>query len=260
MRGTARSGATGRLLRIAVLLTCATVLSGAGWSTASTIPLGSGTWSAPGGVSAGLQLWLDAGEPLTLHPATQGRIWFDKSLLERDGRPVSSAVAPSMGASGGFAEVAFSNSALSLPSSIAFEPMTLAIVMRIDSSSGTYPILGSRTRGTGIAVGYSKVRAYVNDVLAATPLFTPSSGRILVLFRAAAGGSDYANINGGSDLAMSFTSTEPLNQVGGIYLGGAPRYLSAGISELAVWNRVLSSAERAAVTRALGAKWGISVP
>jgi hypothetical protein len=56
------------------------------------------------------------------------------------------------------------------------------------------------------------------------------------------------------------TSSDLLDTIGGVLLAGTLRTFTGGISELAVWNRTLSATERTAVTRALGAKWGITVP
>lgn len=248
------------LLRAVALLLAATVIAGAGWSSVASIPLGSGVWSGLGGVTTGLQLWLDAGESTTLLTASQVRIWFDKSLAERDARPSDLNSAPTFGSSGGYAEAVFTGTALSIPTPISFEPLTLAIVLRIGVTTGLYPVIGNHARGTGITISYSKVRLYVNDFLAASATISPATGRIILVVRMTAGSSDYASVNGGSELAVNLTSTEPLDLIGGIYLSGALRTLTGGISEVAVWNRALSSAERTTVTRALGAKWGISVP
>lgn len=249
-----------RLSRATALLAVAAITVGAAWSNSSAIPLASGAWSAPGGVSSGLQLWLDASEPSSLFPATQSRLWIDKSGSERDARTTEGSGTLSIGSSGGYAEALFATSTLSLPVAMLPEPMTLAIVVRIPTSSSAYPLIGSRTRGTGIVMNTGKVRFYVNDVYSATGLISPSSGRMILLIRTTSGGADYVNVNGGSDLSASFTSSEPLDLIGGIYLTTSLRTLSAGVSEVAVWSRVLSSAERLAVTRALGSKWGISVP
>jgi hypothetical protein len=83
---------------------------------------------------------------------------------------------------------------------------------------------------------------------------------LIVLVRTTAGGTDYASINGGTDLSVSVTSSDLLDTIGGVLLAGTLRTFTGGISELAVWNRTLSATERTAVTRALGTKWGITVP
>ena len=138
--------------------------------------------------------------------------------------------------------------------------MLFRFVFRVTSSLGTYPILGIRSRGTGIVLSVSKVRFYVNDSYTATATVTPATGRLIVLVRTTTGGTDYASINGGTELSVSVTSSDLLDTVGGVLLSGTLRTFSGGISELAVWNRTLSATERTAVTRALGAKWGITVP
>ena len=84
--------------------------------------------------------------------------------------------------------------------------------------------------------------------------------RSIVLVRTTAGGTDYASINGGPDLNLSVTSSDLLDTIGGVLIGETLRTLTGGISELAVWTRTLSAVERTAVVRALGAKWGITVP
>ena len=40
----------------------------------------------------------------------------------------------------------------------------------------------------------------------------------------------------------------------------AMRYLRASLSEVAIWDRALTATERTSVIRALGTKWGITVP
>lgn len=249
-----------RLLRGIALMLAATVIAGAGWSSVASIAVGSGSWSGLGGVTSGLQLWLDAGESATLLTTSRVRMWFDKSLAERDARPIDLNNAPIFGSNGGYAEAVFTGTALSAAAPLSFEPLTFAIVLRIGVTTGLYPIVGNHARGTGIIISFSKVRLYVNDVLAASATISPATGRIILFVRMVAGGSDYASVNGGSELAVNLTSTEPLDLIGGIYLSGVLRTLTGGISEIAVWNRALSSAERTTVTRALGAKWGISVP
>ena len=243
-----------------LLLCAAPIISGAGWSSGASIAVNAGSWQAPGGVASGLQLWLDASESATLYTAARTRWWFDKSSSGRDGREEVGLNVPLLGSSAGYAEATFSAGGLGIAPGIPFEPMTLAIVFRVTSSLGTYPILGIRSRGTGIVLSVSKVRFYVNDSYTATATVTPATGRLIVLMRTTTGGTDYASINGGTELSVSVTSSDLLDTVGGVLLSGTLRTFSGGISELAVWNRTLSATERTAVTRALGAKWGITVP
>ena len=243
-----------------LLLLTLPIISGAGWSSSASVAVSAGSWQAPGGVASGLQLWIDASESSTLYTAARTRWWFDKSPVGRDGREEAVFNAPLLGSSAGFAEATFSAGGLSISPGIPFEPLTLAIVFRVSSSLGTYPILGMRSRGTGILLSTSKVRFYVNDAYTATATVTPATGRLIVLVRTTAGGTDYASINGGTDLSVSVTSSDLLDTIGGVLLAGTLRTFTGGISELAVWNRTLSATERTAVTRALGAKWGITVP
>ena len=195
-----------------------------------------------------------------MYTATRMRWWIDKSPIGRDGHEATGLNAPASGMSAGYAEATFSGGGLSISPGIPFEPLTLAIVMRVGSSLGTYPILGMRSRGTGMLIGTSKVRFYLNDGYTATAMITPATGRLIVLVRTTAGGTDYASINGGPDLNLSVTSSDLLDTIGGVLIGETLRTLTGGISELAVWNRTLSAVERTAVVRALGAKWGITVP
>jgi hypothetical protein len=244
-----------------VLVLCVVpIIGGAGWGSGASVPVSAGSWQAPGGVASGLQLWLDGSEAATLYTATRTRWWVDKSPIGRDGREEVGLNVPLLGSSAGYAEATFSAGVLGIAPGIPFEPLTLAIVMRVSSSLGTYPILGMRTRGTGMILSASKVRFYVNDAYTATATVTPATGRLIVLVRTTVGGTDYVSINGGTDLSVNVTSSESLDTVGGVLLSGTLRTFSGGISELAVWNRTLSATERTAVTRALGAKWGITVP
>jgi hypothetical protein len=51
-----------------------------------------------------------------------------------------------------------------------------------------------------------------------------------------------------------------MNWIGGMVVAGVPKYFVGTIMEVLIWGRSLSSSELQAAHRALGAKWGISVP
>jgi hypothetical protein len=73
-------------------------------------------------------------------------------------------------------------------------------------------------------------------------------------------GTDFASINGGTEFSFSYSSSDSATHVGMIYSSTGLRYLRASLSEVAIWDRALTASERTSVIRALGTKWGITVP
>jgi hypothetical protein len=51
-----------------------------------------------------------------------------------------------------------------------------------------------------------------------------------------------------------------MNWIGGMFVAGTAKYFVGTIMEVVIWGRSLSPSELQAAHRALGAKWGISVP
>jgi hypothetical protein len=82
----------------------------------------------------------------------------------------------------------------------------------------------------------------------------------ILMVRMNSTGTDSASINGGTEYSFSYSSSDSTTHVGVIYSSTGLRYLRASLSEVAIWDRALTTAERTSVIRALGTKWGITVP
>ena len=76
----------------------------------------------------------------------------------------------------------------------------------------------------------------------------------------AAGAADGFQYNGGAETSFNITTTESMNWIGGMFVAGTAKYFVGTIMEVVIWGRSLSPSELQAAHRALGAKWGISVP
>jgi hypothetical protein len=85
-----------------------------------------------------------------------------------------------------------------------------------------------------------------------------SSGILMIRMNVAA--TDYVSLNGGTEYSFSYSSSESATHVGAVYSSTGTRLLRASISEVLIWDRALSATERTSVLRALGAKWGVTVP
>jgi len=245
---------------LVLILIIAVVTAGASWSTGLNLAIQSGSWSGPGGVSSNLLLWYDANEPATLSLVPHLRYWFDKSGTERDARasgPFPSAYATLVSAK---PQVYFPNTPLHIPSPINYAPLTIIAVLRSPSASATLPLIGSSSSTNGIMIDASRVRIYGNNSSLLSTTFGSVVGDCLVTVRMATSGSNYVSLNGGTELAFTGLPTGTADLVGGILAFGVMRAMSGGILEFVVWGRALTTTERQAAQRALGTKWGISVP
>ena len=248
-------------LRItAPLVLIALATSGAAWSPRLDLPLTSGAWGAPGGVNSGLLLWFDTAEVGTMGLAPRLRYWFDKS-----GRAQHVAVSqgpnqPYPTVAAGVAGLQFSGAAVQVPTNIPLEPMTTMIVFRQNSESLSHPLMGSRTRFSGITMEFGQLRFYSNGQSTGASTARTTTGLTITTVRTATGASDGIQYNGGTETSFNTTTTESMNLIGGMFMSGTTRYFSGTIMEVLIWGRSLSPSELQAAHRALGTKWGISVP
>lgn len=240
------------------LIACAT--AGAAWSPRLELPLASGAWSAPGGVNGGLLLWFDTAETGTMELTPRLRYWVDKS-----GRGQHVAVSPGVyqpypTTVAGVAGLQFSGAAIQLPVSIPLEPMTVMLVFRHSSEGLSHPLMGSRTRFSGITMEFGRLRLYSNGQSVGASTARTTTGLTITTVRTAAGAADGFQYNGGAETPFSITTSESINWIGGMFVAGTPKYFVGTIMEVVIWGRSLSVSELQAAHRALGAKWGISVP
>jgi len=243
-------------LVVAILVTSVA----AQWSAALSLSLAAGSISAPGGVASGLKVWADSAEIATLGLAPRVRFWFDKS---GDGRHLSAlpvGTAPYATAVSLRQQIIFEDNALALGQPLALNSMTAFFVIRGGSDTGYHPLLGKLDRATGIIFDAKRVRASNGGGSVLSGIIGSINSNAILMIRMDSAGTDYASINGGTEYSFSFSSSESATHVGAIYSSTATRYLRASISEIAIWDRVLTAAERTSVSRALGTKWGITVP
>jgi hypothetical protein len=165
------------------------------------------------------------------------RYWFDKSGTSRHAALSVSAYQPYPTLASGVPALQFNGAAVHLPVSIPLEPATVMIVFRQASEALSHPLLGSSTRFSGISLELGKLRVYSNGSAAGATTARTTTGLTITTVRTAAGAADGIQYN-----------------------GGGPRYFVGAIMEVVIWGRSLSASERLAAHRALGAKWGISVP
>jgi hypothetical protein len=250
-----------RWLRVVVpLALIALATSGAAWSPRLDLPIATGAWGAPGGVNSGLLLWYDTAEAGTMSLAPRLRFWFDKSGQAQHAPVSAGPYQPYPTLASGVAGLQFSGAAVQLPTSIPLEPITVMLVFRQASESLSHPLLGSKTRFSGISMELGRLRLYSNGQVVGASTARTVTGLTITTVRTAAGGSDGVQYNGGAEIAFNVTSSESINWIGGMMVAGTPRYFVGTIMEVLIWGRSLSSSELQAAHRALGAKWGISVP
>jgi len=247
-----------RALLLAAVVALAT--AGARWTAPVELPIASGAWSAPGNVASGLLFWYDAAEPATMGLAPHLRFWFDKAVAGRGARPSAAGSPPYATALAGRAQVAMSDALLALPAPIRIEPLTFIAVLRFPAATGTYPLLGSSAAAEGFAVEEGRIRCWYSGTSAVSPLLGTLAGDRILTVRFYTTGYDSATLNSGFDALFTATPTSTVDLLGGIALAGGQRRFTGGIMEALAWNRILTATERQAATRALGAKWGISVP
>jgi len=250
-----------RWLRVvAPLALIALATSGAAWSPRLDLPLTTGAWGAPGGVNSGLLLWYDTAEAGTMLLAPRLRYWFDKSGQAQHAPVSAGPYQPYPTLASGVSGLQFSGAAVQLSTSIPLEPMTVMLVFRQANESLSHPLVGSRTRFSGISMELGRLRVYSNGQAVGASTARTLTGLTITTVRTAAGGTDGFQYNGGPETTFSLTSSESINWIGGMFVAGTPKYFVGTIMEVLIWGRSLSSIELQAAHRALGAKWGISVP
>jgi len=242
------------------LAVIALATAGAAWSPRLDLPLASGAWSAPGGVSSGLLLWYDTAETGTMLLAPKLRYWFDKSGQAQHAQVSVGQYQPYPTLASGVAGLQFTGAAVQLPMSIPLEPMTLMLVFRQANDGLNHPLVGSSSRFSGVALEVGRLRIYSNGQSAGASTARTSTGLTITTVRTAAGATDGFQYNGGPETSFSITTSESMNWIGGMFVAGTPRYFVGTIMEVLIWGRSLSPSELQAAHRALGAKWGISVP
>jgi len=247
-----------RALCLLLLIGFSTV--GAQWSSALALPLAAGAITAPGGVTSGLSLWIDASEPATLDGTPRIRFWVDKAGRGHSLSAVTPSSAPYATVVSAKSQAVFEDSVLALSSSIPLEPMTAFFVIRNGLDLGYLPLLGRIDRGSGFIIDARRARMMNNGASTLSGIFGSVLSSGIVLLRTNVGTSDAISLNGGTELTFSWSSTDAATHVGAVWSATATRYLRASLSEVAIWDRALTAAERTAVLRALGSKWGITVP
>jgi hypothetical protein len=243
---------------------CAVVLVttvAAQWSASLSLPISAASIALPGGASAsGLRLWVDSSEAATLGLDPRVRFWFDKS---GDGRHLTVSAgtrAPYATAISSRQQVIFDDGALALGQPITLSTITAFFVIRGGSDTGYHPLLGRSDHVTGFVIDARRLRALSNGTSVITGVFGSITGASIVTIRTNGAGTDYASVNGGTEYLFSFNTSESVDRVGAIHSAAGARLLQASISEIIIWNRAMNVTERTGVLRALGAKWGVTVP
>jgi hypothetical protein len=188
------------------------------------------------------------------------RYWFDKSGQAQHAQVSSGQFQPYSTLSSGVAGLQFSGAAVQLPTSIPLEPMTLMLVSRQVNDGLSHPLVGSSTRFSGISMEFGRLRVYSNGQSAGASTARTATGLTITTVRTATGATDGFQYNGGAETPFSITTTESMNWIGGMFVAGTPKYFVGTIMEVVIWGRSLSASELQVAHRALGAKWGISVP
>ena len=256
-----RVNAWRRRLRLALpLAVIALATSGAAWSPRLDLSLTSGAWSAPGGVSSGLLLWYDTTESGTMALTPRLRYWFDKSGQGEHGLVSGGANQPYPTLASGVAGLQFTGAAVQFPVNIPLEPMTMMLVFRQATDGLSHPLMGSSSRFSGIALEMGRLRIYSNGQSTGASTARTTTGLTITTVRTAAGAADGYQYNGGTETPFSITTSESMNWIGGMFVAGTAKYFVGTIMEVVIWGRSLSPSELQAAHRALGAKWGISVP
>jgi len=250
---------SGRHIALPLLILITSVA--AQWSAALSLSVSAGTIPTLGNVSSsGLRLWADSSETATLGLAPRVRFWFDKSGDARHLTALASGVAPYATAVSGRAQLIFEDNGLALAQPIALNTMTAFFVIRGASDTGYHPLLGKNDRATGLVFDAKRLRAVSNGGSALSGIIGSISSDTILMLRMNSGGADYASLNGGIEYSFNFSSSESATHIGVLYSSTAMRYLRASISEVVLWDRAMTVAERTSILRALGVKWGITVP
>ena len=245
------------LLAALILITT----TAAQWSAPLNLPISAGAITVPGAVSSsGLRLWVDSGETASLKLSPRVHFWFDKSGEARHLTSVPFGVVPYATAVSLRQQVVFEGGALAIGQPIALNSLTAFYVIRGGSDTGYHPLLGKLDRATGLVVDARRLRATNGGGSIISPIFGSINGSSILMIRTNSGGTDYVSVNGGTEYSFSYSSSESATHIGAIYSSTGTRLLRASISEVLVWDRALTTTERIGVLRALGAKWGITVP
>jgi len=231
------------------------------WSAALNLPLSAGAHTAPGGVSSnGLRFWVDSAETPALRQNPRVQFWFDKSGEARHLSSVGFGVVPYATAVSSRQQVVFEDGALALGRSIPLNGMTAFFVIRGGLDTGYHPLLGRIDRATGIIVDTKRLRSMNGGGSVLSGIFGSISSSGILMIRMNAASTDYVSLNGGAEYSFNYNSSESATHLGAIYSSTGTRLLRASISEVLIWDRALSVAERTSVLRALGVKWGVTVP
>ena len=250
---------TGRHIVLALLILMTNVA--AQWSAALSLSVSAGTAPTLGSVSSsGLRLWVDSSETATLSLTPRVRLWFDKSGEARHLMALASGVAPYATVVSGRAQLIFEDNGLALAQPIPLNSMTAFFVMRGGSDTGYHPLLGKTDRASGLVVDLKRLRAINGGVSVFTGIIGSINTNSILMIRMNSAGTDYVSINGGTEYSFSYSSSDSATHLGVIYSSTAMRYLRASLSEVAIWDRPLTTTERTSIIRALGTKWGITVP
>jgi len=178
-------------LRVAApLALIALATSGAAWSPRLDLPLTTGAWGAPGGVNSGLLLWYDTAEAGTMSLAPRLRYWFDKSGQAQHASVSAGPFQPYPTLASGVAGLQFSGAAVQLPTNIPLEPMTVMLVFRQSNDGLSHPLMGSRTRFSGIAMEFGRLRIYSNGQAVGASTARTVTGLTITTVRTAVGATD----------------------------------------------------------------------
>lgn len=250
---------SGRHVALSFLILISSVA--AQWSTALSLSVSGGSIPTLGNVSSsGLRLWIDSSEGATIGLSPRVRFWFDKSGEARHLTALASGVVPYATALSGRAQVVFEDNGLALAQPIALNSMTAFFVIRGASDTGYHPLLARIDRATGVILDSKRLRAMNGGGSVLSGVIGSINTNAILMLRMNGGGTDFASVNGGTELSFSFSSSESATHVGVLYSSTGMRYLRASLSEVAIWDRALSTSERANVLRSLSTKWGITVP
>jgi hypothetical protein len=231
------------------------------WSAALNLPISAGAYTAPGGVSSnGLRFWLDSAETAALRNNPRVQFWFDKSGEARHLSSVPFGVAPFATAVLSRQQVFFEDGAMAIGKSIPLNGITAFFVIRGGLDTGYHPLLGRIDRATGLIVDTKRLRSMSAGGSVLSGIFGSINSNGILMIRMNVGAADFVSINGGTEYSFNYNTTEGATHVGAIYSSSGTRLLRASISEVLIWDRALSAPERTSVLRALGTKWGVTVP
>ncbi|RLT26260.1 MAG: hypothetical protein DWI49_04315 [Chloroflexi bacterium] len=250
---------SGRHIALSLLILITSVA--AQWSTTMSLSVSAGTIPTLGNVSSsGLRLWTDSSETATLGLAPRVRFWFDKSGEARHLGALSSGVAPYATVVSGTGQVIFEDNGLSIAQPIPLSSITAFFVLRGGIDTGYHPLLGRMDRASGLVVESKRIRSFNSGASNSSGIIGSINTDTILMIRMNSSSTDYASINGGTEYSFSYGGNDSATHIGVIYTSSAMRYLRASLSEVAIWDRALTAAERTSVIRALGTKWGITVP